>query len=108
MTQAITVRVAGPAAQRWTRELPKQCHGEAGLSTANTPGNLPLHRRDSQFGGTGKDPVWQMHTDQLPDGLIAVNDHDDHEDIHRSNSDISDSEFTRLLEETQPNWKRCK
>ena len=33
------------------------------------PENLPLHRRPPDFGGTGKDPVFAMNTDDLPEEL---------------------------------------
>jgi hypothetical protein len=33
------------------------------------PGNLPHYRRPPNFGGTGKDPVWWLDTDQLPEEL---------------------------------------
>jgi hypothetical protein len=30
------------------------------------PDNLPYYRRPPEFGGTGKDPVWEMDTNALP------------------------------------------
>lgn len=33
------------------------------------PGNLPEHRRPQEFGGIGRDPVWELDTDDLPPGL---------------------------------------
>jgi len=33
------------------------------------PDNLPDHRRPPEFGGTGKDLIWELETDNLPNGL---------------------------------------
>jgi hypothetical protein len=40
------------------------------------PENLPAHRRPPEFGGTGKDPVFETETDALPFGLIYRPDSD--------------------------------
>jgi hypothetical protein len=34
------------------------------------PGNLEDHRRPPEYGGIGKDPVWELETDDLPPELI--------------------------------------
>jgi len=33
------------------------------------PENLPEHRRPDEYGGIGKDPVWELETDSLPPEL---------------------------------------
>ena len=33
------------------------------------PENLPEHRRPEEFGGLGRDPVWELDTDHLPPEL---------------------------------------
>jgi hypothetical protein len=33
------------------------------------PENLPEHRRPDEYGGIGKDPVWELDTDYLPPEL---------------------------------------
>ncbi len=33
------------------------------------PDNLQEHRRPPEYGGAGRDPVWTLETDGLPDGL---------------------------------------
>ena len=44
--------------------------GTGGMSVALVgPGNLPRHRRPSDFGGIGDDPVWQIESADLPDRL---------------------------------------
>jgi hypothetical protein len=34
------------------------------------PENLEEHRRPEEYSGIGKDPVWEMNTDDLPYGLV--------------------------------------
>lgn len=33
------------------------------------PENLPEHRRPGEYGGAGRDPVWELATDNLPSEL---------------------------------------
>lgn len=45
--------------------------GTEGMSVAPPPPeNLVTHRRPPEFGGTGKDPVYELETDELPEELI--------------------------------------
>lgn len=44
--------------------------GAGGLSVSpNNPMHLPPHRRPPQFGGMGRDPVWQLWTGDLGEEL---------------------------------------
>lgn len=44
--------------------------GTGGMSVSPPPvSNLPLHRRPPEYGGTSKDPVFELETDGLPIGL---------------------------------------
>src|SRR5215210_5313626 len=44
--------------------------GQEGMSVSpSPPNNLPVHRRPPKLGGTGKDPVFEMDTDNLPEEL---------------------------------------
>jgi hypothetical protein len=53
--------------------------GKGGLSVApDDPLNLDQHRRPEEWGGTGKDPVWQIIHDVLPDNLAYRRDSRDH------------------------------
>lgn len=52
--------------------------GNNGMSMSPTPEDLPAHRRPSKFGGTGKDPVWQIDTSDLGDDLKYVPDKPGH------------------------------
>ena len=40
------------------------------------PENLPPIRRPPEYGGEGKDPVWQLDTDEPPEELIYRPDPD--------------------------------
>jgi len=53
--------------------------GEGMSGAQGTPCNLPPHRRPGgAFGGTGKDPVWQIDSAALPNTLAAVKDQGNH------------------------------
>lgn len=43
------------------------------------PENLPEHRRPDEYGGIGKDPVWELDTDDLPPELVYRHDPKDPE-----------------------------
>lgn len=48
-----------------------------GMSVAaDDPMNLPRMRRPPEFGGTGKDPVWSMNTNDLGPDLVCRPDPD--------------------------------
>jgi hypothetical protein len=74
-----------------------------------TPMNLPSHRRPASMGGTGKDPVFQMNTKDLPSGLVFVPDkfNNNGAAIHgtiQPKGPVSYQVYKRLLESTQPKW----
>lgn len=49
--------------------------GREGMSVSPMPPeNLPHHRRPDRFGGSGKDPVWVLDTEDLPDDLVYAYD----------------------------------
>ena len=49
--------------------------GTGGMSVApDTPSNLPRHRRPSEHGGTGKDPLWSIQERDLGVHLRYVAD----------------------------------
>ena len=51
--------------------------GRQGMSVSpSPPENLPFRRRPEEFGGTGKDPVFEMDTDELPEELEYLPDPD--------------------------------
>ena len=58
--------------------------GKNGMSMSPSPQDLPSHRRPPEFGGTGKDPVWQIDTSDLGDDLKYVPDKPGHGTIQPS------------------------
>jgi hypothetical protein len=49
--------------------------GAGGMSVApGLPLNLPAHRRPPEYGGTGKDPVWESDTSDLGEDLVYRED----------------------------------
>jgi hypothetical protein len=51
--------------------------GTDGMSVSPyPPENLPPHRRPPEFGGEGKDPLWELETDELPEELRYGTDPD--------------------------------
>lgn len=86
-------------------------HAE-GMSTApEKPGNLPAHRRPPELGsgkggvGTGKDPVWSLDPEELPDGLVGIRDSPTHVTIAPSRS-MPVEEYQGLIASTKGLWKK--
>ena len=49
-----------------------------GMSVSPPPlENLPYYRRPREFGGEGRDPLWELETDELPAELVYRPDPDD-------------------------------
>lgn len=82
---------------------------EKGMSTSpDSPNNLPSFRRDAEWGGTGKDPVWEIDDSQLKtDKLDWHEDDPGKHGIVRPAQDMPYSEFKQALEGTQGSWKRA-
>jgi len=85
-----------------------------GVSTApEKPGNLPAHRRPPELGtgkggvGTGKDPVWSLDPDKLPDGLVGIRDSPTHVTIAPSRSMPLD-EYQALIASTKGLWEKVE
>jgi hypothetical protein len=79
----------------------------AGMSTAKgDPKNLPKHRRSSSWGGTGKDPVWEIDESTINGNLKANHDGGDHVSITTAKQNMSLLEFQQELAGTQPNWAK--
>lgn len=75
-----------------------------GMSVApDTPSNLPRHRRPAGYGGTGKDPVWELQVEQLPAGLYFLQDSPTH-GLIMPGLPMSYDTYKTLLEKTQVLW----
>ena len=57
-----------------------------GISMSPSPGDLPPHRKPPEFGGTGKDPIWKIDSDNLGDNLKYIPDKPGHGTIQPSKS----------------------
>ena len=70
------------------------------------PDNLPYYRRPPEFGGTGKDPVWEMDTDELPVELRYRPDPDNPEGhgYIEPSYPMSFEEYQRAIHTTQRLW----
>lgn len=80
--------------------------GTGGLSVApDTPQNLPLFRRPASLGGTGRDVVWRIVPDSLPDSLVFRRDREDHGLIEPSRT-MRFEEYNQALCETALQWTR--
>ncbi|MCT4665919.1 MAG: hypothetical protein N4A45_11875 [Flavobacteriales bacterium] len=52
--------------------------GTGGMSMSPSSDDLPLHRKPPAFGGTGKDSIWKIDTEDLGDDLKYVPDKPGH------------------------------
>lgn len=78
--------------------------GTGGMSVAlDDPANLPNHRRPPRFGGTGKDPVWEITIDRLGVDLIFGQGRPTH-GLFEPAREMSIDEFQRALAVLAPMW----
>ncbi len=78
--------------------------------TPNSPAGLPPIRRPPSMGGRGKDPVWCMGTQCLPEGLTFRPDPkspETHGFVEPTRS-MSFEEYQQLIESTQASWEPVK
>ena len=85
---------------------PKNSKGDyQGMSVAPSAGKLPIHRRNKEWGGTGKDPVWRI----AENDILNSHDLDYHQDspthgvVHPRRCMPYDT-YRRALEGTRTNW----
>jgi hypothetical protein len=70
------------------------------------PENLPPYRRPPEFGGTSKDSIWELETDELPEKLVYRPDPDDpdgHGFIEPSR-EMSFQEYQQAIHSTRELW----
>jgi hypothetical protein len=82
--------------------------GMDGMSVSPPPPkNLPSHRRPPEYGGTGKDLVWELDTDNLPVRLQYRADPEEperHGFIEPSRR-MHFNEYLRMIHDTRSLWK---
>jgi hypothetical protein len=83
--------------------------GTEGMSVVPPPiENLAKHRRPPRFGGTGKDPAFELETDDLPHGLVYRADPanpEEHGFVEPARR-MSFEEYQRLLHSTRVLWQQ--
>jgi hypothetical protein len=82
-----------------------------GMSTVKgSPNNLVEHRRPPSWGGTGKDPVWEIDENNINGKLAANHDGENHVSITVAvaQQNMSLEEFRAELITTKPNWTKTQ
>jgi hypothetical protein len=81
-----------------------------GVSVApNGPLNLPAFRRPSEFGGTGKDPVWVIDEVDLPPGLVYRADPDrEGHGVLEPAEEMFLAEYETAIASTQERWRKVE
>ena len=80
---------------------------DEGMSAApNDPANLPKNRRPGQLNrGAGRDPVWEMETDELGPELDYAQDRPTH-GVVGPKTPMTLAEFEQALATTRSKWVR--
>jgi len=76
-----------------------------GMSVSLSIESLPAFRRPSKFGGTEKDPIWQIDDRNIIGDLQAVQDSPTHVSI-LPRSSMSLEKYEAALANTQNDWER--
>jgi len=78
-----------------------------GMSVApDNPANLPKNRRPPAYGGSGKDPVWVIDTDDLPAVLEFRQDAPTHGLVEpATNRVLTLAEYEAALASTRDKWQ---
>ncbi len=76
-----------------------------GMSVSLSIESLPPFRRPAKFGGTGKDPLWQIDDNNMMGDLPAVQDSPTHVSI-LPRVTMSLERYETALANTQNHWER--
>lgn len=76
-----------------------------GMSTSRSIEALPPFRKPAAFGGTGKDPLWQIDECDIGGDLEAVQDNETHVSI-RPRTTLLLQRYETALANTQQNWHK--
>ena len=71
------------------------------------PYNLPIHRRSAKFGGTGKDPVWEINKNCLNAFQLQYRPDPNQPNKHgfiEPKKEMSFEEYQQLIAATQHDW----
>jgi hypothetical protein len=78
-----------------------------GMSTSLSIESLPAFRRPTIFGGSGRDPLWQIEDSQITGDLEAVQDSATHVSIMPRTTMLLER-YEDALAKTQDLWKRVE
>jgi hypothetical protein len=78
-----------------------------GMSTSLSIESLPAFRRPATFGGSGRDPLWQIEDSQITGDLEAVQDSATHVSIMPRTTMLLE-QYEGALAKTQELWKRVE
>lgn len=78
-----------------------------GMSVALSIDGLPAFRKPPTFGGTGRDPLWQIDASRITGDLEAVQDSPTHVSILPSATMLL-AKYEAALAGTQNDWKRVE
>jgi hypothetical protein len=76
-----------------------------GMSTSLSIEGLPAFRRPAKFGGTGRDPLWQIEDSKVNGDLEAVQDSATHISIMPRTTMLLEK-YETALAKTQDDWRR--
>ncbi len=69
--------------------------------------NLPKHRRPEEYGGTGRDPVFELDLDDLIGGLrLRVDPDEPTHGFLEPASEMQLADYRELIETTLASWRR--
>lgn len=75
-----------------------------GMSTSLSIEGLPRHRRPEAFGGTGREPLWQIDSDKIAGDLEAIQDGQTHVSIMPRATMLLER-YESALANTQDDWQ---
>jgi hypothetical protein len=78
-----------------------------GMSTSISIETLPSHRKPIAFGGTGRDPIWQIDSSYITGDLEAVRDSLTHVSI-MPRATMLLAQYELALANTQKYWQRVE
>jgi hypothetical protein len=97
-----------PEAERQSRvELVVAIKNTKGMFVSLSIEGLPVFRKPVAFGGTGKDPLWQIDDSKITRDLEAVQDSPTHVSILPSVTMLVDK-YEAALASTQSDWKKVE
>lgn len=97
-------------------EAERRCTGEPvtvaiknakGMSVSLSIEGLPAFRKPAKFGGTGRDPLWQIDDSKITGDLEAVQDSPTHVSILPSATMLLET-YEAALANTQNHWERVE